>query len=155
MNEQELKEWTAWADDMYRFVFDIMDHVKKPHEYDVGIVLNMVEMHTLALIAKQPGISVGDVAKYWNRTMSAASRNVERLADKGYIEKRKQDGNAKTVHLYATELGRKLAEHHSAFDAKEMEAFAKFIDQRCTAEDLAHFVRVMKIIQEFYRLSGD
>ena len=155
MDRQEFLDLTAWSDDMYRFVLDITDHMKKPRDYGTGNVLNMVEMHTVVLIARRPGITVGDVAKFWNRTMSAASRNVDRLAAKGYVEKRKQDGNAKTVHLYPTALGEQLAARHSAFDAMEMESFAKFVETRCAPEDLATFARVMKIIQEFYRTADN
>ncbi len=149
MDEQELQQYAAWSEDMYRFVMDIMDHMKKPHNY-CGIVLNMVEMHTLSLIAEQPGISVGEVAKMWNRTMSAASRNVDRLHSKGYIEKKKEDGNAKTIHLYATATGQELAEKHREIDRQELQSFAQYFNEHCTKDDLEHFDRTMKIIHKFY-----
>ena len=110
----------------------------------------MVEMHTLALIAERPGISVGEVAKQWNRAKSAASRNVDRLETKGYIEKKKLGGNAKTIHLFVTPLGQELADKHRELDARELKLFAQYIKQHCTKEDLQRFHQVMKIIQEFY-----
>ena len=112
--------------------------------------MNMVEMHTLALIAERPGISVGEVAKQWNRTKSAASRNVDRLETKGYIEKKKLGGNAKTIHLFVTPLGQELADKHRELDARELKLFAQYIKQHCTKEDLQRFHQVMKIIQEFH-----
>ena len=150
MDELDLQTLSAWSEEMYDFVMTIMDHMKKPHDYGTGVVLNMVEMHTLALIADHPGISVGEVAKQWKRTMSAASRNVDRLAAKGYIKKKRLNGNAKTIHLFATPEGQILAEKHREFDERELKLFAQFIGQRCSWDDLQRFNHVMKIIQEFY-----
>ena len=112
MDYQEIQQYTDWSKDLYQFVMDMMDYMKRPHDYGTGVVLNMVEMHTLAMVADNPGITVGEVGKRWNRTMSAASRNVDRLQAKGYVEKRKEAGNEKTIHLYATELGQQLADMH-------------------------------------------
>ena len=150
MDELNTQTLSSWSEEMYDFVMAIMDHIKKPHDYGTGVILNMVEMHTLALIADHPGISVGEVAKHWNRTMSAASRNVDRLETKGYIEKKKLNGNAKTIHLFATPEGQILAEKHREFDERELELFAQFIRQRCTLDDLQRFNHVMKIVQEFH-----
>lgn len=150
MDELNTQTLSAWSEEMYDFVMAIMDHIKKPRDYGTGVILNMVEMHTLALIADHPGISVGEVAKHWNRTMSAASRNVDRLETKGYIEKKKLNGNAKTIHLFATPEGQILAEKHREFDERELELFAQFIRQRCTLDDLQRFNHVMKIVQEFH-----
>lgn len=150
MEELDLQTLAVWSEDMYHFVMVIMDHMKKPHDYGTGVVLNMVEMHTLSLIANQPGISVGEVARQWNRTMSAASRNVDRLESKGYVEKKKLNGNGKTIHLFATSEGQALADLHRAYDEKEWRLFSRFIRERCTEEDLRQFNHVLKIIQEFY-----
>lgn len=152
MDELDLQTLSAWSEDMYHFVMVIMDHMKKPHDYGTGVVLNMVEMHTLSLIADQPGISVGEVAKQWNRTMSAASRNVDRLESKGCVEKKKMNGNGKTIHLFATPKGQTLADMHRAYDEKEWALFSRFIQERCTEEDLRQFIRILKIIQEFYTM---
>ena len=150
MTDIELQQYTELSKDLYQFVLEIMDYMKKPHDYGTGIILNMVEMHTLAMIADTPGMTVGEVAKRWNRTMSAASRNVERLCSKGYVEKRKEEGNAKNIHLYTTDIGRELAEKHSALDHREIERFAGFIDQKYSIDDLEKFRCMMNIIRSFY-----
>lgn len=108
MNSMELNQLCQWADDLYQFVMVMMDHMKQPRDYGTGKILNMVEIHTLSMISESPGICISDVAKRWNRTLSAASRNIDRLAAKGYVEKKKTDGNGKTVHLYLTEKGQNL-----------------------------------------------
>ena len=79
-------------DDVYRFVMCSMDDYNAVHDYGTGKVLNMVEMHTLSMIADDPGLRVTDVAKMWNRTLGAASKNVNKLCVKGYVEKKKLPG---------------------------------------------------------------
>lgn len=83
MDSKDSNQLISWADDMYRFVITIMEHMKKPHDYGTGEILNMVEMHTISMIAETPGLCVSDIAQKWNRTLSAASRNVDRLYNKG------------------------------------------------------------------------
>lgn len=150
MDEKELQQYAAWSKEMYGFVMDIMDYMKKPHNYGTGTILNMVEMHTLAMIAENPGMTVGEVAKCWNRTMSAASRNVDRLCVKEYVRKQKEDGNEKTVHLYATETGQQLADFHRELDSRETARFANYIQDKCSKEDLEQFQATMQLIRVFY-----
>ena len=80
--------------------------------------MNMAEIHTLSLIADNPGISVSGVSKMWNRTLSAASQNINKLVKKNLVEKRKEKGNNKTIHLYVTDEGKKLSDMHKAYDKK-------------------------------------
>lgn len=150
MDEKDLQQYAVWSKDMYRFVMNIMDYMKKPHDYGTGTILNMVEMHTLAMVSENPGITVGEVAKRWNRTMSAASRNIERLCTKKYVEKRKENGNEKTIHLYVTSTGQQLCDLHSELDEREIRNFTDYIRQKCSKEDLAKFHEIMKLIEAFY-----
>lgn len=145
-----MEQISSWSDDMYQFVLVMMDHMKQPHNYGTSEKLNMVEIHTLSMIAAQPGVCVSDVAKFWNRTLSAASRNVDRLHTKGYIEKKKLHGNSKNVHLYVTDKGQQLADFHRRLDDAETKRFSEFIVKKCSMEDLEKFNHVLKIIQEFY-----
>lgn len=150
MDKRELDQLCLWADDIYRFVMVMMDHMKQPRDYGTGKILNMVEIHTLSMIAANPGICISDVAKKWNRTLSAASRNIDRLFAKGYVEKKKLDGNSKTIHLYLTEKGQKLADLHRAYDQEKTEKFSRLLAEEYSMEDLRKCNEMLKIIQKFY-----
>lgn len=82
--------------------------------------------------------------------MSAASRNVDRLCVKEYVRKQKEDGNEKTVHLYATETGQQLADFHRELDSRETARFANYIQDKCSKEDLEQFQATMQLIRVFY-----
>lgn len=153
MNSMELNQLCQWADDLYQFVMVMMDHMKQPRDYGTGKILNMVEIHTLSMISESPGICISDVAKRWNRTLSAASRNIDRLAAKGYVEKKKTDRNGKTVHLYLTEKGQNLADLHRAYDLEKTEKFARLLARKYSMEDLGKWNEMLKIIQQFYTMT--
>lgn len=131
-------------DDVYRFVMCSMDDYNAVHDYGTGKVLNMVEMHTLSMIADDPGLRVTDVAKMWNRTLGAASKNVNKLCVKGYVEKKKLPGNDKTVHLYPTEEGKKLAALHREYDRQHIADSLQYLLSKHTEEELRTYHRVLR-----------
>ena len=147
---KDLEQILTWSDDIYRFAMLVMDHMKRPRDYGTGEVLNMVEIHTISMIAKEPGICVSDIARQWNRTLGAASRNVERLQAKGYVEKRKTDDDGKTVHLYVTERGKRLAEQHHAYDLRIACKFYDLIKSKYSSQDIELFRAILDTLHEFY-----
>ena len=148
------EKYVAMMEDVYRFVMLASDAYAAPRDYGTGKVLNMVEMHTLAMIAEDPGICVTDVAKLWNRTLGAASKNVQRLCDKGYVEKRKLPGNDKTIHLYPTELGLELARRHKAYDLENIEKTVADLLKHHTEEELLSAYRVLLTAIHMYEAKG-
>lgn len=150
-NMKDLEQILTWSDDIYRFVMLVMDHMKRPRDYGTGEVLNMVEIHTISMIAKEPGICVSNIARQWNRTLGAASRNVDRLQAKGYVEKRKTGDDGKTVHLYVTERGRRLAEQHHTYDLEIACKFYNLISSKYSTQDIESFRAILATLHEFYK----
>lgn len=144
------EQYEAMMDDVYRFVMVASDNYSTPRDYGTGKVLNMVEMHTLSMIADQPGVCVTDVAKMWNRTLGAASKNVNRLCDKGYVEKKKYPGNDKTIHLHPTELGENIARLHKQYDRENIAKILKYLTEVHTEEELMSFYRVLLTCTKLY-----
>ncbi len=151
---RDLEQILTWSDDIYRFVLLVMDHMKRPRNYGTGEVLNMVEIHTIAMIANNPGICVSDIAKMWNRTLGAASRNVDRLNAKGYVEKKKTEDNGKTVHLYVTERGQQLADQHHSYDLEVACKFFDVISEKYSIQDLETFHAILLTLHEFFEKEG-
>lgn len=148
MDEQE--QLLLWSEDIYQFVMLLMDVMKQPRDYGNGEILNMVEIHTISMIAKEPGICISDIARKWNRTLGAASRNVDRLVTKGYVTKQKMEGNDKTIHLFVTEHGQKLADQHHRFDLEAAQQFSDLIRGKFSQEDLEKFHAILQTLYEFY-----
>jgi len=150
-NSSEWEEYTRIIEQLYTFVMCSMDSYMIPHDYGDGRVLSMIEMHTLGMIAEKPGICITDVAKMWNRTLGAASKNVNKLQKKGYIVKKKLPGNNKNIHLYPTEEGQCLAELHKKYDKEENEKTLQKLMARHSKEELLDFKAVLGSLIELQK----
>ena len=75
----------------------------------------MREVHLLTAIEENPGTTVTELAEIWNRTKGAICQTVTRLEKAGYVLRRKEGGDTKTVHLYPSEEGIKLSKAHKAY----------------------------------------
>ncbi len=149
MDEEMMKKFTAEMDLLYEFALTGSSFMFKPRDYGTGEVWNIVEIHTLAMIADDPGICISDVARRWNRTLGAASRNVDKLLSKGCIEKRKLDGNNKTIRLYPTEKGAELARLHSECDKQKVQELTERVLECHSQGEVMNFFSVLKSINEF------
>lgn len=151
MEQQDIYErYFAAIDVFYHFILVAGDDMGAKHDYGAEKELNTVEMHTLAMIADDPGLCITDVAKLWNRTLGAASKNVNKLASKGYVEKRKLPGNDKTIHLYPTDKGKHLAELHRQYDRKHQLKALEYLLKHHTPEELETFYRVLETMLDVY-----
>ena len=138
------KQLNDKANLLYKFVMLYGDYVAENQDYGTGELINMVEVHTLTAIEENPGVNISELANMWNRTKGAISQTATKLEKKGYIQRRKQDGNAKTVMLFPTEKGIRLSQAHNRYDAIEV---SKTVDELlragCTPEELDTFFKVV------------
>lgn len=139
-----------WMEEVYTFTEVAMEVLRHPHDYGTGELLSMVEMHTLERIAETPGMRVSDVARLWNRTLGAASRNVDRLQSKGLVDKVKLPDNQKNVRVYPTEKGRELCRLHRAYDRRELDELARTMLEKYSVEELETFYRVLRSLREVF-----
>lgn len=151
ISKELLDEIAEKIDTVYSFVMQSYDSYSKPKDYGSEEKFTMTEIHTLSLIADNPGIVLTDAAKMWNRTLSAASQNVSKLVKKGLVKKKKEKGNNKEVHLYATDKGRKLSKMHKEYDRKQMETFCEEILKHHTPDEVRTVYEVIKTVTSLYR----
>lgn len=135
----------------YTFVMESYDNYTMTHDYGTGKKINMVEIHTLSLIADHPGITVSETAQMWRRTLSAASQNVNKLQQKGLITKQKEAGNDKTIHLYVTEEGQRLSDLHKENDQREFQKTYDRLRSENSDEDLNTMLRIMRLALQIVR----
>ena len=114
--KMNLEELSAVMDTFYTLVMDSYENFTTAHDYGNGEKISMTEIHTLTLIADHPGILSSEVARMWNRTRSAATQNINRLHKRGWVEKRRENGNKKQLHLYVTPQGQALSDLHKKYD---------------------------------------
>ena len=150
MKKEELQYIYDNMDILYDLVMTGAENIGREHTLG-GEKMNMIMAHTLTAIAANPGIRVGDVAKMWDHTRGAASRNVDRLRRLGLITKEKSEENKKEVYLYPTEKGKRLACEH---EEKDRESIAASVSRLLEKHDFARIkttLRVMDTLREIFR----
>lgn len=154
MNKAEInKAYSAISgrtDEIYDFVILFYECINQPKDYGTGELISMVEVHTLGLIDDFPGITQGEIAKRRGRTLGAVCQLISKLVKKGLVEKKKEEGNAKTVHLYVTDKGEQLSMMHRQQDIDEMAKTAHSLLENCTAEELQAYVKVVLTQREYF-----
>ena len=133
----------ARANRLYQFVMNYHDYIYSARDYGNGDSIKMVEVHTLTMIESNPGISVSELAQMWNRTKGTVSVNVSALEKKGYIYRRKENGNAKVVHLYPTPKGIELSTMHKAYDNMESARIQQELLRRYSTQELDTFYQIL------------
>lgn len=138
------------ANKLYHFINSYYEYMNQPRDYDgSGEYMNMVEIHILTLIADQPGITVSQLAKDWGTTKGAISQTIKKLENKELIYRQKKEGNAKTIHIYATEKGERLSTAHKMYDNADILQTQYDLLKTCTFDELNTFY---KVVQEYSKL---
>ena len=146
---------TYWENDdiskeINNFAYRVMERMNAPKDYGTGELMRMVDAHILTLIADNPGITVVEVAKAWDRTSGRISQVVSSLVKRGFVERRKEPGNAKNVHLYATEKGIALSKAHKSYDSRRGEIGQQVSAGKYTEEEGKIFRKVLRALIEYY-----
>jgi DNA-binding MarR family transcriptional regulator len=138
------------ANELYQFIVCYYEYMNQSRDYDgSGELVSMVEIHILTIIADQPGITVSQLAKEWGTTKSAISQTLKKLESKELISRQKKSGNAKTVHIYATEKGEQLNTAHKSYDNMDIMQTQKDLLRSCTSEEIDTFY---KVVHEYIKL---
>lgn len=89
----------------------------KPRDYGSGDLLYPSEIHTLVMIAKNPGVNLTQLADSLGISKSGASKFVKKLLAKKLIVKGAVPDNLKEVVFDLTEKGVIAYEGHESFSA--------------------------------------
>ena len=87
--DAEYNRLNSSALELYEFVMRYNKYIYQARDYGNGDEIRMVEVHTLAMIEDNPGISVSELAKRWKRTKGTVSVNIGALEKRGYIRRGK------------------------------------------------------------------
>ena len=133
---------------IYFFVMHYNDYIYSSHKYDNSNLLSMLDVHTLSYIEDNPGTTPLELIKYWDKTKGAISQILTRLSAQGLIEKRKEDGNAKNLHLYVTPQGAKTSKAHKMYDIKDIAKTMSELQEKCSPEEIEIFYKVIGVYNE-------
>ena len=138
------------ADKLYRFVMAYSDYINEAKDYGTGRLINMVEVHTLTMIEDQPGVTVSDLARQWDRTKSAVSQNIKKLEAKGLVYRVPDENDAKMLHLYPTEEGVRLSTAHKLYDNMDIMQTKNDLLRTRTIEEIDTFYKVLDAYYDLF-----
>ena len=133
----------AWL--MERTIHKYSQYEKRPQKYCSGLILTQPEIHTVAIIGDQEGISVTELAKVRGITKGAASQMIYRLEDKDLVEKRISPESDSKLNLYLTKKGKKAREEHRKKHETMGTKFAELMDG--VPEDVLNYM--IEFLQDF------
>ncbi len=116
---------------------------------DKGVKLSMSEVHTLENIEKSESKTMSDVAKRSLVTQGTLTVAVNRLQEKGYIIREKDNKDRRIVRLNLTSKAIKVLEIHDQFH-KEM--IDSFIEDLQVDQDHA-LINSLSKIMDYFRLN--
>lgn len=148
--EETFAKLNPIAEQIHQFVLLYYNYMYSVRDYGNGAPIRMVEVHTLTMIERNPGVTVSELAKMWRRTKGTVSLNVTALEKAGYIYREKTPDNAKVVHLYATPSGKELSALHKAYDNLEIVRLQASLLKYCTRDELNAFYKVIHAYLEVF-----
>lgn len=142
--DQIYSQLSPRADLLYRFVMVYSDYIYQFRDYGTGLIISMIEVHTLTMIEDNPGITASELAKMWNRTKSSVSQTIAKLEKKKLIFRKKSSHDAKVAHLYPTEAGIELSIKHKMYDNMDIMQTQQELLKSCTLEEFDAFYKVLE-----------
>lgn len=131
------------------FVLTYNDYINSPRDYGTGDFLSMMEAHVLTDIVDNPGTTVTELSKVWDRTASAISQTVRKLMKKDYVYRVNSEDNARVFFLYPTEDAKEFAKAHAEYDREGTIRNRMNLLKKFSEEEIETFYKVM---EEYTRL---
>lgn len=85
------------------------------HDYN-GVVLYQAESQFLNAIGKNPGITVTELALFFDKTASACSQLMRRMKNKGWLFQQRNKDNNREYKLFLTAEGERIYHNHQEFE---------------------------------------
>lgn len=131
------------ANVLYNFVLAYTDYINTKRDYGTNEELSMMEAHVLTDISDNPGITVTELSKTWDRTTSAISQTVRKLIKKDLVYRINSKEDAKIFFLYPSEKAKAFSVAHKKYDNINIVETNKHLLKKFTMEDLCIFHNIM------------
>ncbi|MBS6955760.1 MAG: MarR family transcriptional regulator [Enterocloster asparagiformis] len=128
----------------------VNDYNSLLHDYN-GVVLYQAESQFIHKIGQEPGITITELAVYFDKTRSACSQLMRRMKDKGWLSQTRNRDNNREYNLFLTEEGQKIYNYHLKFEEACYRRSARMLDEFSEAE-METYIRIQKKLNESFKL---
>ena len=130
---------------LYEFTLAYNNYMSIKKNYNSGKeALSMIEAHILLDIVDNPKITVGELAKKWEKSPSAISQTIKNLLKKEFIYREISPENAKYFYLYPLKKGIEFTECHKKYDNIDIIKTSKTLLKKFSLDEIVVFYRVME-----------
>ncbi len=142
------QEYSDRTDILFRFASQYEKYISTL-EAPNDLQTTVVERHLLINIHENQGITNTELAQSLGRTPGAISQIIVKLEQKGLIERVKHVKNAKTVHIFPTPAGVRLAIAYKSQEIAGMDKMLQTLRSFHSEEELDTF---WDVITNFVRV---
>lgn len=121
-----------------------LNTLTEARDFGTGEKYYTAEIHIMSYIADNPGITVTELARAWNRTKGAISQIIKKLEYKELVYRTKENGNHKNVCLYVTNKGMTLNNAHREYDNKTYAYFYEKLQAYYSGEKLQELFEMLE-----------
>lgn len=107
--------------------------------------VTMKEMHTVEVIGSLPGATPSDISREMMVTLGTVTVSLNRLEQKGYVERTRSQQDKRVVHLSLTKKGKLLYKVHQRFH----KAMVDQIIDGMTADEVAAMTKGIENLHRF------
>ena len=96
-------------DDLYDLFLGNIKKIFYPQDWiDLDLSFSKSELLTILYLDRYEGIIMSQIAEYINVSMSTATGIVERLVNKGYLQRERSESDRRIVVIQLTDKGKSL-----------------------------------------------
>ncbi len=148
MNNTEINQM---SNEILKELFhQIMTIQEKFVEDSSDLRLSRTEIHIIEIVGDSPGIILTDIANLMYITKATASVSVNRLVDKGLLERVPEKNDKRKHGLVLTGEGHKCYDAHSVFHNRLIEALMKDFKLNEKEELVKALKQMLEFFKEFY-----
>ncbi len=146
MSDHSAKDLPNRINDTLMQVFNqIVMHRRVSHKLGGKTPLTMVEAEMCLLIERHSGIIGSEIAEALDVTRSATSQFISKLKDKGLVEVRPDEVNARLKRVYLTASGKEAAAAAQEYADQMLQALYDVPE-----EELRHYLDFVTKLQRFH-----
>lgn len=132
---------------LMRLINIFQEHESMPRNYGTDELYYSLEIHTIHIIGKSPGINVTEIAGWHGISKSAVSKVIKKLERKDSVFRYKAPDNNKEVLFELTAKGKKAYQGHIEHHKRQEELIFKKLEE-IQDEKLQNFEEVLSIFEE-------
>ena len=118
------------------------------HDYH-GVVLYQAESQFINKIGKNPGITITELSKIYNKSVSACSQLMRRMKKKGWLYQERNQNNNREYQLYLSKEGEVVYKNHLRFEERCYNRTLYMLDE-FSEEQVKSYIAIQKQLNKAF-----